>query len=128
MIGIPNSILLKPGPLDDDERALLETHPELGERILAPIDQLGDVRPIIRACHERWDGAGYPDRVAGDQIPLESRIIFACDAYHAMTTERPYRKRLSHDEALRRLDEAAGTEFDPAVVEVCLRVLQAPRD
>jgi len=127
-IGIPNSILQKPGPLDDDERALLETHPELGERILAPIDQLGDVRPIIRACHERWDGAGYPDRVAGDQIPLESRIIFACDAYHAMTTERPYRKRLSHDEALRRLDEAAGTEFDPAVVEVCLRVLQAPRD
>ena len=127
-IGIPNSILMKPGPLDDDERALLETHPELGERILAPIDQLGDVRPIIRACHERWDGAGYPDRVAGEQIPLESRIIFACDAYDAMTTERPYRKRLSHDEALRRLEEAAGTEFDPAVVEVCLRVLQAPRD
>jgi diguanylate cyclase (GGDEF)-like protein len=124
-IGIPSSILAKPGPLTDEERRLVETHPELGERILRPIGQLEDVCGIVRACHERWDGAGYPDRKAGDEIPIESRIIFACDAYHAMTTDRPYRKALPADEALRRLREAAGSQFDPRVVEACLRVLDA---
>ena len=94
-IGIPNSVLLKPGPLTDEERQLIETHPELGEKIIAPIDQLQDVCGIVRACHERWDGQGYPDRKAGDEIPLEARIIFACDAYHAMTTDRPYRRALA---------------------------------
>ena len=125
-IGIPNSVLLKPGPLNEDERALIETHPELGEKILAPIDQLGDVCTIVRACHERWDGRGYPDRKAGDEIPLEARIIFACDAFHAMTTDRPYRGALPAEEALRRLEQAAGSQFDPAVVDVCLRLLEAP--
>ncbi|NUT56620.1 MAG: diguanylate cyclase [Thermoleophilia bacterium] len=123
-IGIPNSILLKPGPLTEDERELIETHPELGARIIAPIDQLQGVCEIVRACHERWDGAGYPDRKAGDEIPLEARIIFACDAYHAMTTDRPYREALDPAEALRRLSEAAGSQFDPQVVDVCLRVLE----
>ena len=122
-IGIPNSVLLKPGPLTEEERALIETHPELGERIIAPIDQLQDVCGIVRACHERWDGEGYPDRKAGGEIPLEARIIFACDAFHAMTTDRPYRRALPVEEALRRLEEAAGEQFDPAVVDVCLRVL-----
>ena len=125
-IGIPNSVLLKPGPLTEDERTLIETHPELGEKILAPIDQLGDVCSIVRACHERWDGAGYPDGRAGDEIPLEARIIFACDAFHAMTTDRPYRRALPAVEALRRLEEAAGTQFDPTVVDVCVRLLEAP--
>jgi diguanylate cyclase (GGDEF)-like protein len=123
-IGIPNSVLLKPGPLTDEERALIETHPELGERIIAPIDQLQDVCGIVRSCHERWDGQGYPDKKAGDEIPLEARIIFACDAFHAMTTDRPYRRALPAEEALRRLEEAAGTQFDPKVVDVCLRVLE----
>ena len=123
-IGIPNSILLKPGPLTDEERELIETHPELGAKIIAPIDQLQDVCGIVRACHERWDGAGYPDRKAGEEIPLEARIIFACDAFHAMTTDRPYRQALDPEEALRRLEEAAGSQFDPRVVEVCLRVLE----
>ncbi|MGI9111615.1 MAG: diguanylate cyclase [Gaiellaceae bacterium] len=125
-IGIPNSVLLKPGPLSDDERALIETHPELGARILAPIDQLEDVCSIVRACHERWDGRGYPDRKTGEEIPLEARIIFACDAFHAMTTDRPYRAKLEVEEALRRLVEAAGTQFDPQVVAVCVRLLEAP--
>jgi diguanylate cyclase (GGDEF)-like protein len=124
-IGIPNSILLKPGPLTDDERELIERHPELGEKIIAPIDQLQDVCGIVRACHERWDGGGYPDRKSGEEIPLEARIIFACDAFHAMTTDRPYRNALPAEEALRRLEEAAGTQFDPSVVEVCKRVLEA---
>ena len=93
-IGIPAAILAKPGPLTDEERELIETHPELGEQILAPIDQLEHVRPIVRACHERYDGKGYPDGLAGDEIPLEARIIFVCDAFHAMTTTRPYRDAL----------------------------------
>ena len=123
-IGIPNSVLLKPGPLTDEERTLIETHPELGAKIIAPIDQLQDVCGIVRACHERWDGGGYPDRKVGEEIPLEARIIFACDAFHAMTTDRPYRSALETAEALRRLEEAAGSQFDPKVVEVCLRVLE----
>ena len=122
-IGIPETILSKPGPLTDEERAIVETHPELGEKIIAPIDRLEEVRPIVRHCHERYDGAGYPDRLRGDDIPIESRIILVCDAYHAMTTDRPYRRRLPDEEALRRLREAAGTQFDPRVVEVCARVL-----
>ena len=127
-IGIPAEILSKPGPLTDEERAIIEQHPEVGERILAPIEQLEDVRPIVRACHERFDGRGYPDRLAGERIPLEARIIFACDAFHAMTTDRPYRSALPGEEALRRLAEASGTQFDPAVVAVCLRVLEAPTE
>ena len=122
-IGIPETILSKPGPLTPEEREVVETHPELGEKIIAPIDRLEEVRPIVRHCHERYDGAGYPDRLSGEEIPIESRIILVCDAYHAMTTDRPYRKRLPAEEALRRLEEAAGTQFDPRVVDVCARVL-----
>jgi diguanylate cyclase (GGDEF)-like protein/putative nucleotidyltransferase with HDIG domain len=119
-IGVPTSILLKPGPLTEEERKIIELHPELGERILEPIDRLAEVRRIVRSCHERWDGDGYPDGKAGDEIPIESRIIFVCDAFHAMTTDRPYRKRLPVDEACRRLREATGTQFDPEVVDVFL--------
>jgi diguanylate cyclase (GGDEF)-like protein len=126
-IGIPTSILLKPGPLSPEERTIMETHPELGERILEPIDRLVDVRTIVRSCHERWDGAGYPDGKAGEEIPLEARIILVCDAFHAMTTDRPYRKRLSGEEACRRLRAGAGTQFDPAVVDVFLSLpLEVP--
>jgi diguanylate cyclase (GGDEF)-like protein len=125
-IGIPASILMKPGPLTSEERSMIQRHPELGERILAPIDQLAAVRPIVRACHERFDGVGYPDGLRGEDIPLEARIIFACDAFHAMTTDRPYREALPVEEAFRRLLDAAGTQFDPRVVEVCLRVLRKP--
>jgi diguanylate cyclase (GGDEF)-like protein len=126
-IGIPEAILSKPGPLTDNERELVECHPALGEKIIAPIDRLEDVRPIVRHCHERYDGSGYPDGLKGDEIPLESRIIFVCDAYHAMITDRPYRKRLSDEEAFRRLEDAAGTQFDPRVVEVCGHVLKELR-
>src|SRR5205807_1965380 len=122
-IGIPSDILSKPGRLTAEERAVIETHPALGERIIAPIDRLQEVRSIVRHCHERWDGRGYPDGISGEDIPLESRIVFVCDAYHAMTTDRPYRKRLSHPEAVRRLREGAGSQFDARVVEVCVSVL-----
>jgi diguanylate cyclase (GGDEF)-like protein len=127
-IGIPSDILSKPGRLTAQERRIVQTHPELGERIIAPIDRLQTVRPIVRHCHERWDGRGYPDGIGGEEIPLESRIIFVCDAYHAMTTDRPYRHRLSHREALRRLADGAGTQFDPTVVEVALEVLEQHRN
>ena len=123
-IGIPSDVLSKPGRLTIEERRLIETHPALGEGIIAPIERLQAVRPIVRHCHERWDGRGYPDAIAGEEIPLESRIILVCDAYHAMTTDRPYRKRLSHPEAVRRLKDGAGTQFDPSVVAVCLGVLE----
>jgi len=122
-IGIPEAILSKPGPLTAAEREVVQSHPELGEKIIAPIDRLEEVRPIVRHCHERYDGAGYPDRLKGEDIPVESRIILVCDAYHAMTTDRPYRRKLPEEEALRRLEEGAGTQFDPRVVEVCRRVL-----
>lgn len=122
-IGIPSDIIRKPGPLSDEERAIMQMHPELGERILEPIERLSEVRPIVRACHERWDGGGYPDGRAGEQIPIESRIIFVCDAFHAMTSDRPYRKRLSEDEAFRRLLENAGGQFDPDVVDAFLRTM-----
>ena len=124
-IGIPSRILAKPGPLTAEERALVETHPILGERILAPIEQLGEVRLIVRCAHEHYDGTGYPDHLVGEQIPLESRIVLACDAYHAMTTDRPYRRSLGEEEAKRRLVEASGTQFDPEVVDALLRVLSA---
>jgi diguanylate cyclase (GGDEF)-like protein len=123
-IGISTSILLKPGPLTAEERQIVETHPELGERILEPIDRLAEVRAIVRSCHERWDGTGYPDGKAASDIPLESRIVLVCDAFHAMTTDRPYRRRLPLAEACRRLRDGAGTQFDPAVVDVFLRLLQ----
>jgi diguanylate cyclase (GGDEF)-like protein len=122
-IGIPSDVLSKPGRLTAEERQLVQTHPELGERIIGPIDRLEDVRPIVRHCHERWDGKGYPDGIAGERIPLESRIIFVCDAYHAMTSDRPYRRALDHREAVRRLAESAGSQFDPTVVAVALGVL-----
>ncbi|HXF97045.1 MAG TPA: HD domain-containing phosphohydrolase [Gaiellaceae bacterium] len=126
-IGIPPSLLAKPGPLTAEERRIVETHPVLGERILSPIEQLREVRRIVRACHERYDGAGYPDGLAGEEIPLEARIVFACDAYHAMTTDRPYRRALPAEVARERLREGAGSQFDPRVVEACLHVL-ARRD
>jgi diguanylate cyclase (GGDEF)-like protein len=124
-IGIPARILSKPGPLTAEERAIVEKHPVLGERILAPIEQLGEVRLIVRCAHEHFDGTGYPERLEGDQIPLESRIVLACDAFHAMTTDRPYRKSLGEDEAKRRLVEGSGAQFDPRVVQALLRVLEA---
>ena len=124
-IGVPSEILQKAGPLTEEEFEIVKSHPELGEKILAPIDRLADVRPIVRACHERWDGLGYPDGRSGVGIPLEARIVLVCDAFHAMVTDRPYRSRLAGDEAAFRLAEAAGSQFDPTVVEAFLGLYEA---
>ncbi len=126
-IGIPDAVLLKPGPLEPAERELVNRHPVWGAELLEQVPGLEPVATIVRFHHERWDGSGYPDGLAGEEIPLGARIIFACDAYHAMTTDRPYRKRLSTQEARRRLREAAGTQFDPRVVEVFLGLVQPLR-
>jgi diguanylate cyclase (GGDEF)-like protein len=115
-IGIPSELLQKPGALTDEEFEIVKQHPELGEKILAPIERLADVRPIVRACHERWDGLGYPDGKRGLEIPVEARIVLVCDAFHAMTTDRPYRTRLPVEEAVRRLGASSGSQFDPTVV------------
>ena len=120
-IGVPTHILTKPGPLDETERALVERHTETGHALLRDIPFLARVAEIVRACHERWDGAGYPDGLAGERIPLEARIIFVCDTWHAMRSDRPYRAALDAETARGRLRAAAGTQLDPRVVDAFLR-------
>lgn len=122
-ISVPEAILCKPGPLTPEEREIMERHTIVGEQILAPVEFLAGVRAVVRHEHERWDGAGYPDKLAGEAIPLGSRIILACDALHAMTSDRPYRSALSHEDAVAELRRHAGTQFDPRVVEALLAVL-----
>ena len=116
-LAIPESILDKPGPLDDDEWDLVRRHTLIGERILLAAPALADVAGIVRASHERVDGNGYPDRLAGEQIPIAARIVAVCDAYDAMTTDRAYREALSAEAAIAELRRCAGTQFDPRVVE-----------
>ena len=122
-LAIPRSILNKPGPLDDDEWAEMKQHTVYGDRILRPIEFLDPIRPIVRHAHERWDGEGYPDGLAGEDIPLGSRIVFACDAYDAMTTTRTYKDAMAVGDARAELRAQAGRQFDPRVVEVLLEVL-----
>jgi putative nucleotidyltransferase with HDIG domain len=122
-IAVPESILRKPGPLTDEEWEVMRRHPEAGERVLAPISSLREVLPVVRGSHERWDGQGYPDGLAGDAIPLGARIVAVCDAYCAMTEQRPYRSSLSPVEAASELRANAATQFDPDCVDAFLRVI-----
>jgi diguanylate cyclase (GGDEF)-like protein len=122
MVAVPASILAKPGPLTPDEWRFVERHPVIGERILAAAPAMAGVAQLVRATHERFDGTGYPDRVAGEQIPLPSRVIAVCAAYEAMRSERPYRRAADHDEALAELARCSGTQFDPQVVQAFVRV------
>jgi diguanylate cyclase (GGDEF)-like protein len=117
---VPDSILAKSGPLTPAERSVMERHSHAGEQILAPISFLTGVRKVMRHKHERWDGTGYPDGLAGSAIPLGSRVIFVCDALQAMTSDRPHSPALSHDAALAELRRGAGSQFDPTVVEALL--------
>lgn len=122
-LATPRSILHKPGPLTDEERAMLAEHTVIGERILAPIEFLRPVLPLVRHAHERWDGRGYPDGLAGEAIPLGARVLFGCDAHDTMTTDRPYRAAMTEQAACEELRKGAGSQFDPAVVEALLAVL-----
>ena len=101
-VGIPDAILDKPGPLDDEEWEFMRQHTVLGERILGAAPALRPVAAIVRSTHERWDGRGYPDGLVGEEIPLGSRIVAACDAYEAMTNDRPYRERRDPESARAR--------------------------
>jgi two-component system, cell cycle response regulator len=121
-IAIPRSILQKPGPLDADEWAYMRRHTLIGERIAQSAPALVGVSGLIRSSHERWDGTGYPDQLAGDDIPLGSQIVLVCDAYAAMTTERCYQPAMTRADALAELRDNAGTQFAPAVVAACLAV------
>ena len=124
-IAVPEAILHKPGPLTPDELREIQRHPVVGERILGSIEFLNGVRPLVRHEHEHWDGSGYPDGLAGEAIPLGSRIILACDAYDAMTTNRPYRAAMKPRVAQAELRRCAGSQFDPDVVDTLLGVLSA---
>jgi HD-GYP domain-containing protein (c-di-GMP phosphodiesterase class II) len=122
---IPNAIIRKPGPLDEAEWEIMRTHTVEGQRMLERVGGvLGGIGTIVRASHERWDGTGYPDGLAGEAIPLASRIVSACDAFNAMTTDRPYRRALPLEIARAELASCAGTQFDPAVVTALLRVIE----
>jgi HD-GYP domain-containing protein (c-di-GMP phosphodiesterase class II) len=122
-IGIPNEILNKTEGLDEYEWEFMKRHPEIGERIVAPVPGFAAVAKAIRHEHERFDGAGYPDGLIGDQIPLASRIVLVCDAFHAMITDRPYRKAIGLTEARTEMIRHAGTQFDPDVVEALLTII-----
>ncbi len=121
---IPSELVNKPGPLDAAEWAVMHTHTLKGQQMLEKVGGiLGDVGLIIRSCHERWDGTGYPDGLAGESIPLIARIVFCCDAYSAITTPRPYREARSSDIAVSELTAGAGTQFDSRVVEALVSVV-----
>lgn len=126
-LAIPESILDKPGPLDDAEWNLMREHTIVGERILLAAPALAPVAALVRASHERWDGTGYPDGVASGEIPLGARIVAVCDAYDAMTSDRSYRCALPHAEAIAELRRHSGTQFDPAVVEAFATTIAAAR-
>jgi diguanylate cyclase (GGDEF)-like protein len=124
-VAIPDAILNKPGPLDDEEWAFMRRHTLIGERIVAAAPALGTVAKLVRASHERWDGDGYPDRTAGEDIPLGARIVAVCDAYDAIVADRAYRRGRSPAEAMAELERCAGAQFDPAVVAAFAAVLAA---
>jgi two-component system cell cycle response regulator len=126
-LAIPDEILNKPGRLDEREWQFMRQHTIVGERIVASATSLLDVAPIVRASHERWDGDGYPDGLAGELIPLGARIVAVCDAYDAMTTTRPYRRAMSEAEAMAELRRCAGHQFDPRVVATFERVVARER-
>ena len=123
-IAIPDSILLKPGPLTPEEYAIMKQHPTWGARILQPLSLMRDITEMVHQEHERWDGKGYPNGLQGEQILLEARIIAVADSFDAMTSNRIYRRRLSLESACEELANCAGTQFDPRIVAVCLRAIR----
>jgi putative nucleotidyltransferase with HDIG domain len=123
-IAVPKEIINKPGPLTEDERFVIKAHTIEGQKMLDRVGGLlSQVGKIVRSSHEKWDGSGYPDGLAGEQIPVEAAIVSCCDAYNAMTTDRSYRAAMSADEAMAELQANAGAQFSPAVVDALLRVL-----
>jgi diguanylate cyclase (GGDEF)-like protein/putative nucleotidyltransferase with HDIG domain len=127
-IAIPDALLQKPGPLDDNEWELIRQHTLIGERILAAAPALASIAPIVRSTHERWDGKGYPDGLSGEATPVEARIVSACDAYSAMIHGRPYGAPRTESDALAEVMRCAGSQFDPSVVAALRAVLASAVD
>lgn len=127
-VKIPDSILYKPGRLTDEEFNILKQHPVIGEEILKPIPSMSHVLPVVRHHHEKWDGKGYPDGIAREQIPLEARIVGLTDAYDAMVSDRPYRKGMPVRDAVAELKRCAGTHFDPYLVDAFIRMVDRDTD
>jgi putative nucleotidyltransferase with HDIG domain len=119
-IATPDAVLLKPGPLDADEWEQMRDHSAAGQRILNQIPSLSRCAIVVRAHHERFDGAGYPDGLAGTSIPFEARVLSVADAFHAMISERPYRQPMAPRQALAILEEGRGTQWDPDVIDAML--------
>jgi ribonuclease P protein subunit RPR2 len=119
-VGIPESVLCKPGPLTDDEWDIMRTHPSIGAQIVEPIRFLEGAVEIVRTHHERWDGRGYPIGLRGEEIPLAARVFAIADCFDAMTSDRPYRAAMSFGEAFEEIRLGSGTQFDPDIVEVFL--------
>ena len=124
-IALPDAVLRKTGPLTAHERVLMRQHPIVGAQIVSSIPELEHLAPAVRAEHERWDGAGYPDGLAGEAIPLSSRIAFVCDSYHAMTSDRPYRRALSREAAMEEIARESGSQFCPTAAQALLEILRA---
>ena len=122
-ISIPDSVLLKPGKLTDEEWEAIKQHPVIGADLLSGLEIYEGSIDIIRHHHEHWDGSGYPDGLKGEQIPLGARIVAVADVYNALTTDRPYRKAYSKAEALEIIRDMSGKELDPQLVEIFLRVI-----
>jgi HD-GYP domain-containing protein (c-di-GMP phosphodiesterase class II) len=123
-IAIPKEIINKPGRLDPHEWQVIKTHTTEGQLLLDRVGGfMSEVGRIVRSHHERWDGGGYPDGLAGEAIPLESRIIAACDTWNAMRTDRAYRSALSHEAAMAELAACAGTQLDPEIVRIIVEVI-----
>lgn len=124
-MGVPDAILRKPEKLAPEEWAEMRRHPEIGARIVGSMPALSHLAPVIRAEHERWDGGGYPDGLAGPQIPLGARIVLVCDAYHAMTSDRPYRAAMSREDAVAEIEHNIGAQFCPSSAQAMLAVIAA---
>ena len=123
-VGVPTDLLLREGTLDDEERAIVEKHPEIGARLIKPLDLKSSISLAIRHHHERWDGNGYPDGLAGEEIPFAARVICIADAFDAMTCSRPYRPAMEREMVCAELRRAAGEQFDPNLAKEFLSVLE----
>jgi HD-GYP domain-containing protein (c-di-GMP phosphodiesterase class II) len=125
-LAVPDTILQKPGPLDEAEWEIMRRHPEWGAEMVSSVPGLERLGLLVASHHERWDGSGYPDGLAGEAIPMASRVISVCDAYEAMVSRRPYRASLSTEAALGELTAGAGSQFDPSVVAAVEAEIGAP--
>lgn len=123
-LAVPDSVLNNPGRLNEQEWDIMREHPSIGARIVVSLPDIAHLGPAIRAEHERWDGCGYPDGLVGRSIPVASRIVFVCDAYHAMTSDRPYRRALPPERAKEEITEGAGTQFCPDCAQALLDVMR----